>query len=99
MTRHGFEHRLDALYEVEGVRIEELVLLLDAERVRVAGAERVIEDARLRLVDVSCDRGRECLLAVHPSTASTSISTFQAGSRSAVTTVVFAGRTSRNTSP
>ena len=40
------EHRLDVLDEVEALRVEEHVLLLDAERVRVAGAEAVVDDAR-----------------------------------------------------
>ena len=43
------EHRVDVLDEVERLGIEELVLLLDAERVRVAGSERVVEDAPCRL--------------------------------------------------
>ncbi len=43
------EHRLDVLDEIEGLGIEKLVLLLDAERVRVACSERVLEDASGRL--------------------------------------------------
>ena len=90
------EHHLDVLDEVETLRVEEHVLLLDAERVRVAGAEPVVEDTRVR-VDETGDRVRDDLL--HGSVASTSISTFHAGSSRAVTTHVAAGRTSRNASP
>ena len=56
------EHRVDVLDEVERVGIEELVLLLDAERVRVAGSERVVEDApcRFRPFPVIED-GKACL--------------------------------------
>ena len=39
------EHGVDVLHEVERLGVEEHVLLLDAERVRVALAERVVEDA------------------------------------------------------
>ena len=49
VARDRGEHRLDVLDEVEGLGIEELVLLLDAERVRVARSERVVEDASGRL--------------------------------------------------
>ena len=90
------EHHLDVLDEVEALRIEEHVLLLDAEGVGGAGAEPVVEDARVR-VDETGDRARDDLL--HGSVASTSISTFHAGSSRAVTTHVAAGRTSRNASP
>ena len=43
--RHGGEHGVDVLDEVERLGVEQHVLLLDAERVRVALAERVVEDA------------------------------------------------------
>src|SRR5215472_8927477 len=39
------EHRVDVLDEIEGLAVEEHVLLLDSERVRVARAEGVVEDA------------------------------------------------------
>ena len=39
------QHRVDVLDEVEGLAVEEHVLLLDAERVRVGLAERVVEHA------------------------------------------------------
>ena len=91
------EHHLDVLDEVEALRVEEHVLLLDAQRVRVARPELVVEDAGGRRVGDTGDRPRDDLL--HGSTASASISTFHAGSRSAVTTQVAAGRTSRNASP
>ena len=39
------EHGVDVLDEVEGLRVEEHVLLLDAERVRLALAEGVVEHA------------------------------------------------------
>ncbi len=79
------------------LRVEQHVLLLDAEREWVARAELVVENAgRGRSLDAG-DGGRDDLL--HGSTASASISTFQAGSRSWATTQVAAGRTSRNASP
>src|SRR5262245_32988062 len=45
VARDRFEHRVDVLDEVEGLAVEEHVLLLDTERVRVARAERMVEDA------------------------------------------------------
>ena len=42
------EHGVDVLHEVERLGVEQHVLLLDAERVRVALAERVVEDAAAR---------------------------------------------------
>ena len=39
------EHGVDVLDEVEGLRVEQHVLLLDAERVRLAFAEGVVEHA------------------------------------------------------
>ena len=79
------EHRVDVLHEVPGLWIEEHVLLLDAQRVRVAAAELVVEDARFG--------------HVRTITASASISTRQRGSSSWVTMPVVAGRASANTSP
>ena len=99
VARDRVQHRLDVLHEVERLPVEELVLLLDSERVRVALAERVVEDAALVHCALAGDRGREGLLPGHGRIASTSISTFQAGSMRAVTTVVFTGRMSRKTSP
>jgi hypothetical protein len=43
------EHRLDVLDEVEGLAVEEHVLLLHAQRVGVARPERVVEHAAGRL--------------------------------------------------
>jgi hypothetical protein len=43
--RRRGEHRVDVLDEVERLAVEQHVLLLDAERVRVALSERVVEDA------------------------------------------------------
>ena len=58
---HLGEHRLDVLHEVEGVGVEELVLLLDAERVRVAVAERVLEHAGRRdALEPVIDGGMSC---------------------------------------
>ena len=51
VARDRREHRLDVLDEVERLRVEELVLLLDAERVRVARSELVVEDAARRLAE------------------------------------------------
>jgi hypothetical protein len=45
VPRDRGEHRIDVLDEVEGLGVEEHVLLLDTERVRVARAERVAEHA------------------------------------------------------
>src|SRR5262249_36607399 len=97
---HCGEHRVDVLDEVERLRVEELVLLLHAERVRIAAPEGVVEHAAT--TPFAGDRGRERLLAAvplgHGSTAATWISTFQRGSKRPARTVVFAGRTSPKTS-
>src|SRR5215471_16922287 len=93
------QHRIDVLDEIERLSVEQLVLLLDTEGVRVAFAERVLEHAARVRSSLAGDRGRDGLLLDHGTTASTSISSFQAGSMSEVTTVVLTGRTSRNTSP
>ncbi len=45
VSRDGGEHGVDVLDEVERLAVEEHVLLLHPERVRVARAERVVEDA------------------------------------------------------
>ena len=93
------EHRVDVLHEVPRLGVEQHVLLLDAERVRVALAERVIEHARVAgaepLGALPGDRRREDLLHGVSITASASISTSQRGSSSAVTIPVVAGRASR----
>ena len=80
VTRYGVEHRLDVLHEVERSPVEQLVLLFDAERVRVALSEDVVEDASFVHRSLAGDRRWESLLPAHDSTASTSISTFHAGS-------------------
>ena len=41
----GRQEGVDVLHEVEGLAVEEHVLLLDAERVRIALSECVVEDA------------------------------------------------------
>ena len=41
----GREKRVDVLHEVEGLGVEQHVLLLDAERVRIAFSECMVEDA------------------------------------------------------
>src|SRR5439155_26098243 len=86
---HPSEHRVDVLHEVTRLRVEEHVLLLDAERVRVARSEAVLEDARL----VGRLHGRSLTI-----TASASISTSQRGSMSPVTSAVIAGRATPNAS-
>ena len=43
----GREHRVDVLHEIPRLGVEQHVLLLDAERVRVALAELVVEHARV----------------------------------------------------
>ena len=90
---------VDALDEVERLRVEEHVLLLDAERVRLTVSERVLEHAARRAEAGGRDRWRPGLLH-RPIIASASISTNHRGSKSPATTMpVVAGRTSPNTSP
>ena len=48
VARDRLQHGVDVLDEVERLAVEEHVLLLDAERVRVGAAERVVEDAAAR---------------------------------------------------
>jgi hypothetical protein len=91
------EHRLDVLDEVEALGVEQHVLLLDAERVGLAVAEAVVDDARGRDALEAGDRGRDDLL--HGRTASASISTIHASSSRRATTHVAAGRVSRKASP
>src|SRR6185312_10501578 len=99
----GGEHGVDVLHEIPGLGIEQHVLLLDAERVRVALAELVVEDARVLGTRpdraLARDRRREDLLHEGSITASASISTSQRGSRSCVTMPVVAGRARANASP
>src|SRR6185295_19245032 len=66
MTRDRGEHRVDVLHEIECLAVEEHVLLLDAERVRVAVAEPVVEDADPgpKACAFARDRGRVNLLPV-----------------------------------
>src|SRR5262249_44328570 len=99
---HGGEHRVDVLDEVEGLAVEEHVLPLHAERVRIALAERVVEDAAAgrEARALPGDRGRIDLLRHVGRTASASISTRQRGSTSAETaSIVLAGRISPKNSP
>ena len=77
---HRLEHRVDVLHEVERLGVEEHVLLLDAERVRLALAELVVEDAAAGGEALARDRGGIDLLH-DASMASASISTYQRGSR------------------
>src|SRR5439155_10403631 len=93
------EHRVDVLDEVEGLAVEDHVLLLDTERVRVAGAEAMVEHAAGVEGSFARNRRRDELTVTHGSDASASISTFQAGSSSCVTTAVEAGRISPKISP
>src|SRR2546426_663690 len=90
------EDRVDVLDEVPRLGIEQLILLLDAERVRVAPAERVVEHAGRpagrSLGALARDRRRVDLLHAVSITASASISTSQRGSRSCVMMPVVAGR-------
>ena len=94
------EHGLDVLDEVERLAVEEHVLLLDAQRVRVAVAELVVEHAapacealaRDRLRDRSASRGLR-------RTASASISTQPARVEQLGHDAVAAGRISAKTSP
>ena len=65
----GGEHRVDVLHEVERRRVEQLVLLLDAERVRLAAPKRWsstlarLSPARSRRPMMSA--GTTCLLMQH----------------------------------
>src|SRR5207244_1926412 len=90
------EHGVDVLHEVPRLRVEEHVLLLDAERVRVTLAKGMVEDARPgpALPDgaLAGDRRWEDLLHDGSITASASISTSQRGSSRTVTIPVDAGR-------
>src|SRR5436190_23888644 len=70
------EHRVDVLDEVPGLGVEQHVLLLDAERVRIARAEAMVADAALV---AGGHRFSETI------TASASISTRQRRSSSSVT--------------
>ena len=96
----GGQHRVDVLDEVERRRVEEHVLLLDAEGERVARAELVVEHAAARREPLPRDRGGIDLLHSSFTTASTSISTSQRGSTNPRTTIIaFTGRMEENTSP
>ena len=57
------EHRVDVLDEVERLGVEELVLLLDAERVRVAGPNVWSSTLPACSAPLPVIDGRECLLA------------------------------------
>ena len=57
VARHRLEHRVDVLDEVERLGVEEHVLLLDAERVRLALAELVVEHAAAGGEALAGDRG------------------------------------------
>ena len=82
----GGEHGVDVLHEIPRLGVEQHVLLLDAERVRIALAERVVEHARVLGARperaLAGDRRREDLLHDGSITASASISTSQRGSSS-----------------
>ena len=92
------QHGVDVLDEVERLAVEEHVLLLDPERVRIGLSECVVEHAAALDGALAGDRVRIDLL--HGSTASASISTRQRGSsRPLTTTAVEAGRISEKTSP
>ena len=87
VARHGGEHRVDVLDEVECLAVEQHVLLLDTERVRVAASEGVVEHAAAlrESAALSGDRRRVDLLHAGIN-ASASISTSQLGSRRPETT-------------
>src|SRR5207244_3630895 len=87
----GFEDGLDVLDEVERLAVEQHVLLLDAERVRVALAEGMVEHAAAGREARALARDRRWVdLLRHQvcSTASASISTRQRGSSSAEPTTI-----------
>src|SRR5262249_53916166 len=93
------QHRVDVLDEVERLAVEDHVLLLDPERVRVAPAEAMVEHAARVEAALARDGARERLSVRHGSVASASILTFHTGSSSCVTTAVEAGRISPKISP
>src|SRR5262249_7325526 len=95
---HRLEHGVDVLDEVERLRVEEHVLLLDAERVRLALTELVVQDAAAGREALARDR-RGVDLLHGSSMASASISTNERGSRRRVTTQVDAGLIEAKTSP
>jgi hypothetical protein len=95
---HRRQHRVDVLDEVERGRVEEHVLLLDAERVRLAATEAVVVDAALVARGEPGDGGRHGLrrrlglerrrgggLDAHGRTASASIPTSPRGSSTLAT--------------
>src|SRR5919198_208409 len=92
------EHRVDVLDEIERLAVEEHVLLLHAQCVRVALAEGVVEHAPAGREALPGDRGGIDLLHAG-SISSTSISTNQRGAMSSVTIPVHAGFVSAKTSP
>jgi hypothetical protein len=104
VSRDRTEHRVDVLDEVEGLAVQEHVLLFDPERVRIGVAELVVEHAAALDRALACDRVRVDLLhraaSIWGRTASASISTRHRGSsRPLTTTAVEAGRISEKTSP
>ncbi len=64
LVGQGRQHVVDAAAELERLRIEEHVLLLDAHRQRCAGAVLVVEHAQARAALVGaahgCERSRPC---------------------------------------
>ena len=62
VSRDRVEHGVDVLHEVERLGVEQHVLLLDAERVRLALAELVVEHAAARGEALARDRCRIDLL-------------------------------------
>jgi hypothetical protein len=100
VTGDRLQDRVDVLDEVEGLAVEEHVLLLDAERVGVGLAERVVEDAAAGDDALAGDRVGVDLLHGVGRTASASISTRQRGSRRPeITSIALAGRISPKISP
>src|SRR3954471_16510157 len=99
VAAHGGEHRVDVLDEVVRLGVEEHVLLLCPQRVRVALAERMVENAAALCEAASLARDRRRVDLLHGSTASTSISTSHRSSKSRAMVPVHAGRTSPKASP
>jgi hypothetical protein len=98
---HRGEHRVDVLDEVECLAVEQHVLLLDAERVRIAASEGVVEHADALGKSAALAGDRRGMDLLHSgNSASASISTSQLGSRSAATTTNdVAGSAREKTSP
>src|SRR5881398_2093505 len=65
VSRHRGKHRVDMLNEVEGLRVEQHVFLLRTERVRIALAKGVVEDAAALRETAALPRDRRRVDLLH----------------------------------